>query len=55
LLAKVCHCPKELLWRKRCINRFNVTYFCVINQFQELLEATCTRKYEKYCSWYSLK
>jgi hypothetical protein len=32
-LAKVCHCPKELLWMKCCVNRCMVTYFCVINKF----------------------
>jgi hypothetical protein len=39
-LVKVCHCPRELLWRKWCVNRHKVTHFCVINQFCELLEGT---------------
>jgi hypothetical protein len=39
-LAKVCHCPRELLWLKCCVNRCKVTYFCVINQFWELSEAS---------------
>jgi hypothetical protein len=44
-LAKVCHCPRELLWRKCCankckvsnfcVNKCKVTNFCVINQFWE--------------------
>jgi hypothetical protein len=38
-LAKVYHCPMEMLWRKRFVNRYKVTYFCVINQFRELFEA----------------
>jgi hypothetical protein len=36
MLAKVCHCPSELLWRKCCMNRRKATYFCVINQFHKL-------------------
>jgi hypothetical protein len=32
-MANVCHCPRGLLWRKCCINRCNVTYFYLINQF----------------------
>jgi hypothetical protein len=35
-LAKVCHCPSELLCTKCCVNRYEVTYFCVINQFWEV-------------------
>jgi hypothetical protein len=31
-LAEVRHCPRELLWRKCCVNRYKVTYFCVLNQ-----------------------
>jgi hypothetical protein len=40
MLVKVCHCQRELLWRKCCENKCKVTYFCAINQFQELYEAT---------------
>lgn len=36
--TKVCHCPRELLWRKYCVNRCTVTSFCVINQFWKLLK-----------------
>jgi hypothetical protein len=25
-MAKVCHCPKELLWRKRWVNRCKIIY-----------------------------
>jgi hypothetical protein len=40
MLAKMCHCPKELLRSKRCLNRCKVTYLCcLINQFHELFEA----------------
>jgi hypothetical protein len=35
-LAKACHCLRELLQRKFCVNRCNVTYFCVVNQLREL-------------------
>jgi hypothetical protein len=37
--GKTYHCPRELLWRKCCVNECKVTYFCTINQFQELFEA----------------
>jgi hypothetical protein len=40
--AKSVSLPKELLWRKCCVNRCDVTYFCVINQFWECFEATYT-------------
>jgi hypothetical protein len=39
-LEKVCHCLRKLLQRKFCVNRRNVTYFCVVNQLWELFEAT---------------
>jgi hypothetical protein len=32
---------RVLLWRKCCVNRCKFTYFCVINQFQELSEGIC--------------
>jgi hypothetical protein len=54
MLAKVCHYVKELLWRK-CVNRYNVTNFCVISQFQELFEATCTREIWKVLELPQLK
>lgn len=37
-LAKVYHCPLEILWRKCCVN------ICVINQFRELFKASSTSK-----------
>jgi hypothetical protein len=37
-LTKVYHFPRELLWWKCCVNRCNVAYFCVINQFRELVK-----------------
>jgi hypothetical protein len=40
-IAKVCHCPRELLWRKHCVNRCKAAYFFVINQFWELFEVIC--------------
>jgi hypothetical protein len=40
-VAKVNHYPRELLWRKCCVNRCKVTNFCIINQFQVLFDATC--------------
>jgi hypothetical protein len=40
MLAKVCYCPTELLWRKSCVNRSKATYFCAINQFKQLLKLT---------------
>jgi hypothetical protein len=43
---KVCHCPRELLCRKSCVCKCKVTYFCVINHFQELFDAIVT--------WHSL-
>jgi hypothetical protein len=52
MLPKVFHCPKELLWIK-CV----LTYFCIINQFWEVIEATWTRFQEKdilFCSLYSV-
>jgi hypothetical protein len=42
MLAKVWHCPRDLVWRKCCINRHKVTYFCEVNQFRELSEDTCS-------------
>jgi hypothetical protein len=41
-LEKVCHCSRELFWRKGYLSKCKGTYFCVINHFQELLEAICT-------------
>lgn len=38
-LAKVCHCPGELLSKKFCVNR-QVIYFYVMNKFLELFEGT---------------
>jgi hypothetical protein len=35
----------SLLSRKGFINRCKVTYFCIINQFWELSEATCMHKW----------
>jgi hypothetical protein len=37
--AKLCHCPKEILGRNCCVNRYKVTYFCVMKQFRVHLEA----------------
>jgi hypothetical protein len=37
MLAKVCHCSRELLWRKCSVNRYKVTHFSIINKFWELL------------------
>jgi hypothetical protein len=37
-LAKGCHCPRELIWRKSYVERSKVTYFCIINKFPELLK-----------------
>jgi hypothetical protein len=39
MLAKAYHCPGELL-RRKCVNRYKVPYFCAINQFQNLFEAS---------------
>jgi hypothetical protein len=35
----------SLLSRKCFINRCKITYFCIINQFWELSEATCMHKW----------
>jgi hypothetical protein len=30
--------PREVFWRKCCVNRRKVTYFCGINQYRELFK-----------------
>jgi hypothetical protein len=40
-LAKVYQCPRKLLCRKCSVNRCNITYFGVLNQFLEIFEPTC--------------
>jgi hypothetical protein len=30
-IGKKCHCSRELLWRKCCVNRCEITYFCAVN------------------------
>jgi hypothetical protein len=32
-VAKVSHCPRELLWRKCYVKGCNFIYLCVISQF----------------------
>jgi hypothetical protein len=42
-IAKVCHGQRELLQRK-CVNRCNVTYLYVINEFLEIIEASIMKQ-----------
>jgi hypothetical protein len=44
-LAKVCHCPIKLIYRKRCANLCKFTYFCVINQLRYHFEAICVPRH----------